>query len=194
MLIPDYLKEFTRALEGAVITDGDGREKEQDASYQEAVKGLKELRERKGNLYLIGNGGSSGVISHASVDFLNQCSLRAVPLTDNSQLTCFANDYGYENVFSTPLEKSMSSEDALIAVSSSGTSKNIVNGARKARELGAYVITYSGFKEANPLRSTGDLNFWLDVDDYGKVELGHALLIHILTDELSKALKDRSSS
>lgn len=189
MLIPDYLKEFSQALQDTVVTDLDGNEKEQDWAYGEAVELFQKLRERQGTLYLIGNGGSSGVVSHASVDFLNQCSVKAFPITDNSQLTCFANDYGYENVFSTPIEKAMSSDDALIAVSSSGTSKNIVNGAQKAKELGASVITYSGFKEENPLRRSGDLNFWLNVGDYGKVELGHALLIHILTDELSKAFK-----
>jgi D-sedoheptulose 7-phosphate isomerase len=134
----------------------------------------------------VGNGGSSGIISHSSIDFINACKLRAMPFTDNSILTCLANDYGYENVFSEGLKTLFTSKDILIAVSSSGSSKNIRNAAEKARELGGKVVTFSGFKSDNPLRSLGDYNFWLDSSNYGKVEIGHALLLHILTDEISR--------
>ncbi len=188
MLIKNYIDRFSEVLEKTLITDQQGKELERDEAYQGLVGQLEKIREDKGNLYLVGNGGSSGIISHASVDFLNTCHMRAVPMTDNSMLTCFANDYGYENIFSKPLEKTMQPGDALLAVSSSGTSRNIVNAAETAKSKGAFVLTFSGFKADNPLRATGDTNFWLDALDYGQVELGHALLIHILTDELSERL------
>jgi D-sedoheptulose 7-phosphate isomerase len=101
-------------------------------------------------------------------------------------LTCLANDYGYENVFSEGLKTLFTSKDALIAVSSSGSSQNIRNAAVLAKQMGGQVLTFSGFKTDNPLRSLGDYNFWLNSTDYGKVEIGHALLLHILTDELSR--------
>ncbi len=139
-----------------------------------------------GTIYLVGNGGSSGIVSHSSIDFINACKLRAVAMTDNSVLTCLANDYGYENVFSEGLKTLFTDKDLLIAVSSSGSSMNIRNAANHAREKGGKVITFSGFKEDNPLRNLGDYNYWLNSSNYGKVEIGHALLLHILTDEISE--------
>ena len=108
-------------------------------------------------------------------------------MTDNSILTCLANDYGYEKVFSEGLKTLFTGNDMLIAVSSSGSSKNIVNAAESAIQKGGKVITFSGFRDSNPLRSLGDYNFWLNSTNYGKVEIGHAMLLHILTDEIYRS-------
>ena len=78
---------------------------------------------------------------------------------------------GYENVFSEGLKTLFTSKDALIALSSSGSSQNIRNAATLAKEMGGRVLTFSGFKSDNPLRSLGDYNFWLNSSDYGKVEI-----------------------
>jgi D-sedoheptulose 7-phosphate isomerase len=69
-------------------------------------------------------------------------------------------------------------------MSSSGNSANIVNAARYAAEQKLFVTTFSGFDPANALRSVGAVNFWLDSNDYGKVEIGHSMLLHIVTDML----------
>ena len=66
---------------------------------------------------MIGNGGSSGIVSHSMVDFINACGLNARAITDNSLLTCMANDYGYENVFKQPFSAMINEGDMLIAVS-----------------------------------------------------------------------------
>ena len=101
-------------------------------------------------------------------------------------LTCIANDYGYENVFSQPLDTLIDENDVLIAVSSSGNSMNIVNACQKAKEKGAIVLSFSGFKSDNKLRTQGDYNFWLNDMHYGRVEIGHSLLIHYITDKIEK--------
>ena len=135
---------------------------------------------------MIGNCGSSGSISHASVDLLNSCKVKAFPVTDNSQLTCFASDFGFENVFSKPLETLLSEGDLLVAVSSSCNSKNMVNASKLAKSKKNTVISLTGFNQDNFLRQTGDLNFWLDSSSYGLVEIGHAFLLHYLTDRYCK--------
>ena len=71
-----------------------------------------------------------------------------------------ANDYGYENVFSTSLDKIAKKDDILIAVSSSGISINVVNGVNTMKRLGGKVLTFSGFDKDNTLRQLGDLNVW----------------------------------
>lgn len=184
-MIENYLNAFKDRLVQTEITNQGSETLSHDDGYQAVIDLIMGVKQQGGIVYLVGNGGSSGIISHSSIDFINACKIAAHPLTDNSILTCLANDYGYENVFSKALEINFSAKDVLIAVSSSGSSQNILNAAATARSKGGKVITFSGFKPGNPLRTSGDYNFWIDSDNYGKVEIGHALLLHILTDHLS---------
>ena len=183
-MIKNYISSFSKILLNTVITDVNDNYLDHTIAFKKIINRLVEIRQNKTTVFLIGNGGSSGVISHASIDLLNTGKIKSYPLTDSSHLTCMANDNGYENVFKTPLETLINSKDALIAVSSSGSSENIVNAAKFAMQKGSFVVTLSGFDEANPLRKIGDFNFWLNSNNYGKVELGHSLLLHIITDLL----------
>lgn len=189
MILP-YLKEFSEVIASTMVTSGRQSEIQSESAIAEIADMFMEMDRNGGKVYLVGNGGSSGIISHSSIDFINACKMKAMPLTDNSILTCLANDYGYENVFSKALETMFTEKDILIAVSSSGSSKNILNAAEAAKKMGGRVLTYSGFKSDNPLRSKGDYNIWLNSNDYGKVEIGHALLLHVLTDELMRRKMD----
>ena len=102
--------------------------------------------------------------------------------------TCISNDYGYEHVYEKQLAQFIEKEDVLIAISSSGNSKNIINAATFAKNKGAHVITLSGFSENNRLRQIGDYNLWLNANDYGQVEIGHAFILHYFTDRLREML------
>ncbi|MBP9841513.1 MAG: SIS domain-containing protein [Simkaniaceae bacterium] len=144
---------------------------------------LRMTQKRGGTCYIVGNGGSAGIASHIANDFLKTLGLRSLTLTDSNLLTCIGNDLGYENVYSMPLNVLMKSEDMLIAISSSGQSLNIIKAAQIAKDKGAKVITLSGFLESNPLRSLGDLNIWLDSDQYGLVEVGHFFILHTIVDQ-----------
>ncbi|MGJ0510217.1 MAG: SIS domain-containing protein [Methylocystis sp.] len=135
------------------------------------------------HVWLIGNGGSASIASHAAVDLLT-AGERASVLTDPALTTCVANDFGYDQVYAYPLQRLMERWDLLIAISSSGQSPNILNGAKAAKAVGATVVTLSGFKPDNPLRALGDVNLWVDSTDYGVVELEHAAILHRLTDKL----------
>jgi len=72
----------------------------------------------------------------------------------------------------------------LIAISSSGKSENILRGVKAARTVGLQVITMSGFKPDNPLRTTGDVNFYVPAPTgaYGFVEIAHLVLCHMFVD------------
>ncbi|WP_194847350.1 SIS domain-containing protein [Candidatus Neptunochlamydia vexilliferae] len=142
----------------------------------------KMLQETKGTAFVIGNGGSAGIASHFAIDLLNALKVPAQTLYDSNVMTCISNDYGYEEVFSRPLDLLLKKEDLLICISSSGSSQNILNGAAVAKEKGSPVITLSGFEPDNPLRTLGNLNFYLPVMDYGLVEMGHFFLLHTIID------------
>jgi D-sedoheptulose 7-phosphate isomerase len=176
--------EFARVIAATEFTDQAGRRRDGEEALRTLVEQLKELRQRGGRLYLIGNGGSAGVASHAVTDFLNVGKLRATTLHDPSLLTCMSNDYGYESAFARIVSTMAARDDALIAISSSGQSLNIRNAAAEMRKLGGKVVTLSGFKADNPLRLLGDVNIWLDSSDYGMVEIGHQFVLHNLADRI----------
>ena len=143
---------------------------------------LLQTKKNKGITYVIGNGGSAGIASHFCIDLLNTLNLRAQTLYDPSMMTCIANDYGYEHVFSRPLSTLLSRNDLLICISSSGQSPNILNAAYVVKKQGLPLITLSGFDSDNPLRALGNLNLYLESCDYGLVETGHFFLLHSVID------------
>lgn len=176
--------EFQRVIANTEATDAAGKRGDTEAAMAGLVARFKALRAAGGRLYLVGNGGSAGVASHAVTDFLNVAKLRATTLHEPSLLTCMANDFGYEVAFSRVLATLASAGDVLVAISSSGQSANIRNAAAEMRKLGGKVVTLSGFKRDNPLRALGDVNLWLDSSDYGMVEIGHQFLLHNVADRI----------
>lgn len=187
-MLKKYLSTFNDILQKIVITDIENKILNEDSALGLLFERFDTLKKNSNIIYLIGNGGSSGIVSHISVDFVNTCKINAFPLTDNSQLTCFANDFGYEYVFSKPLETIIRTDDILIAVSSSGSSKNIINAVKVALNKKAFVITLSGFSHDNPLRNLGNINIWLNSNHYGMVEIGHSLILHYITDRYSNTI------
>ena len=96
-----------------------------------------------------------------------------------------ANDFGFEEVFAKPLSFFAGENDILIAISSSGNSKNILNAARVAHEKGMKLITLSGFKENNHLWCMdSDAAVLLQSDLYGIVEAGHEVILHGIIETL----------
>lgn len=135
-------------------------------------------------LIFIGNGGSAAISSHLATDFWKIGGIRALAFNDSCLLTCIGNDYGYEHVFAKPISMFADPGDILIAISSSGRSTNILNGVRAAREKNCRVITLSGFHPHSPLRSLGDLNYYVPVEAYGPVEILHHSICHCILDIL----------
>lgn len=133
-------------------------------------------------LMIIGNGGSAAIAIHALTDYANTGGLRTVDLMSPAMLTCMANDYGYENVFSKPIEIFADKGDTLFAISSSGQSLNIIRAAEVASMKGLIVYTFSGFSHDNPLRKAGHFNFYVSSNHYGFVEIAHLTLIHCILD------------
>lgn len=180
--------QFAGVLDNAQLTDGSGTRLEVEPGMRAMLEVLKALRAAGGSLYIVGNGGSAAVASHAVTDFVNVAKLRATTIHDSSLLTCMANDFGYENAFARILSTMVRPKDALIAISSSGRSRNITNAVGAVRDAGGTAITLSGFEPGNALRSLGHYNIWLDSRDYGFVEIGHQFFLHNLADRLRVGL------
>jgi D-sedoheptulose 7-phosphate isomerase len=176
--------QFQAVVEKAEFSNHEGNAFGYEQGIQKNLRMLEGLRDRGGNLFLVGNGGSAGVVSHILTDFINVDKLNARTLHESSLVTCMGNDYGYENTFSQPLSILARKGDVLVAVSSSGCSENIHNAVKAIKKVGGEAITLSGFGHDNPLRSMGDLNIWLDSKSYGLVEIGHLFYLHYLSGRL----------
>jgi D-sedoheptulose 7-phosphate isomerase len=135
-------------------------------------------------IIIVGNGGSAAIASHISIDLTKAANIRCVNFNEASLLTCFANDYGYEHWVENALDFYADKDDLVILISSSGQSENIINGAKKAKEMKLPLITLSGFLEDNPLRSMGDINLWVDSTNYNMVENTHQIWLLSVVDYL----------
>ena len=120
--------------------------------------------------------------SHVSIDFTKAAGIRAINFNEADLLTCFSNDYGYERVFEKAVEFYGDEGDLIILISSSGSSTNVVNAAKRAKELNMGVITFSGFKSNNALRKLGDISFWVDSTAYNIVEMTHHIWLLAIVD------------
>ena len=137
-----------------------------------------------GKIIIIGNGGSAAIASHVAIDLTKAANIRSINFNEASLLTCLSNDYGYESWVEKALDYYADNNDMVILISSSGQSKNIINGAKKALEIGIPLITLTGFSEDNPLNKLGNINFWADSSTYNIVESIHQMWLLSVVDYL----------
>ena len=170
--IREYLNRYQKSLLKNDVSD-----------YMISMKKLHLQTRDKGNKVLIaGNGGSAAMASHVSVDLTKQAGIRTVNFNEADLITCFANDYGYENWVAKAIEFYGDEGDVVILISSSGKSPNMINAAIQAKSMNITVITLTGFEQDNPLRESGELNFWLDSRAYNIIENTHQIWLLMVCD------------
>lgn len=182
----DYFDNIFRTMRSIRVTDKNGGHLSFSRGIEEAVNLILSQTCAAGKVMFIGNGGSAAISSHMSTDFSKNGGVRAIAFNDSALLTCMGNDYGYQHVFEKPIEMFAENGDVLVAISSSGSSENILLGAQAARSKGCKVITLSGFGSDNPLSFLGDFNFYVPSNAYGPVEVIHHSICHCLLDTLMR--------
>jgi len=173
-----HVQSLTRLLGGLVFTQRDGTDIGQDAGFAEWADVTLRLRERRGTVYMIGNGASASMASHFAADLAKNGRLHTQVFSDLSLITAISNDMGYEHVFAEPLRRRGQRGDLLVAISSSGRSPNILAAIDVADELKISVVTLTAKDAANPLRKRGDLNLYVPATTYGLAETAHAAALH----------------
>ena len=168
-----------------------------DASFLEAVEAAGEVLvaslEAGGKAISCGNGGSMCDAMHFAEELSgryreNRKALAAVSCSDPSHLTCVGNDYGFDQVFARYVEAIGRPGDALLAISTSGNSANVVAAARKAQALGMRVIALTG-KSGGELAGCCDVEVRVPWDGYAdRVQEVHIKVIHALIDHVERAL------
>ena len=154
----------------------------------QSVKLIDKCRKTGGKVYIVGNGGSSSMASHVSVDFAKVARVPSDTFNNANLITCFANDYGHDNWVLEAIKAYANEKDMLILISSSGTSKNIVNAAKYCNENNIPLLTLSGFKRDNPLSKLGNINMHVESESYNFIEMSHHIILVSIVDIFAQKL------
>ncbi len=149
-----------------------------------------------GTIWVAGNGGSAAISDHAVCDTTKltyvdgKPPVKSISLASNGpMLTALANDFAYEDVFSKQLEYYLEPEDAVLLVSSSGNSPNVVKACEYANSKGVPTIAFTGFA-GGKLKELAQVSVWIPVENYGMTEDIHQSLMHLITQYISKRTSD----
>ena len=153
-----------------------------------SVNLIANTKKNKNKIYIVGNGGSSSIASHVSVDFTKVAKINSSTFNNVNLITCFANDYKYENWVVEAIKAYSLERDLFILISSSGTSKNIVNAAQYCKQKKMNLITLSGFKKNNPLSQSGNINFHVESEEYNYIEMTHHIILLSIVDIFIKKI------
>ena len=148
----------------------------------QSVELIKKKIKTNNTTYIVGNGGSASIASHVSVDFIKVAKVRSSTFNNSNLITCFANDYGYENWVKEAIQAYCLINDLVILISSSGTSSNILNAAKYCKDTNIDLITLSGFNKDNELSQLGKVNFHVNSKNYNHIEMTHHIILLSIVD------------
>lgn len=152
------------------------------------------LNEKK--ILSCGNGGSAGDAQHFSAEMLNRFERERPPLpaiaitTDTSTLTSIGNDYSYDEVFSKQVRALGQTGDVLLAISTSGNSRNVIQAIHAAHDRGMVVVQLTGKEGGNmrELLGDNDVEICVPAISTARIQEVHLLVIHCLCDLIDTQL------
>jgi len=190
MSIEDIKKHFSEAAQ--VLSDFSTDENM--AKIESAIELMVLAIENGGKIISCGNGGSMCDAMHFAEELSgrfreNRKGLPAVSISDPSHISCVANDYGYEHVFSRYVEALGNNGDVLLGISTSGNSANVIKAVEAAKSKGMKTVALTG-KAGGSLASIADLEIRAPHSDYAdRAQEIHIKVIHALIDGIEKGLK-----
>jgi D-sedoheptulose 7-phosphate isomerase len=151
-----------------------------------AIDWMRDVRDRRRQIFVCGNGGSASTASHFVTDVVKGASygrstrFRIQALTDSlSTITAYANDVGYDCVFAEQLVNHAEPEDLLLCISGSGNSPNVLRAVERAKEIGCKVIALTG-RGGGALAGLADLNILVSEQHMGRIEDVHMVVCHVM--------------
>jgi D-sedoheptulose 7-phosphate isomerase len=156
----------------------------------QAAERMVQCLKRDGKILACGNGGSAADCQHFSAELLNRFemerpALPAIALTtDTSTLTSIANDYDYEQVFSKQIRGLGHANDVLLAISTSGNSRNVVAAVEAAHEAGMSVVALTGRNGGKlaEILEPDDIHICVPASSTARIQEVHLLALHCICD------------
>ncbi len=142
-------------------------------------------KKQKNKILIFGNGAGAAIASHFANDMSNTTKIKAMSFDSTTHLTCFANDYGYENWVTKTLEIFFQRGDMVILLSASGMSRNMVKAAKYCIKKKISFFSITGFKKNNLLNKNSKDHIWINSMSYNKVELVQLSVLLIIVDKLN---------
>lgn len=177
--IADHFIEAQKVLQQFI--DNQENFKRIELAGNEIIRAIR----KGGKVISCGNGGSMSDAMHFAEEMTgrfreNRGPLPAIAISDPSHISCISNDYGYDYIFSRFVESIGSSHDVLLAISTSGNSKNVINAVQAASEKGMFVIGLTG-KDGGELADMVDLELRAPMSRWAdRVQEIHIKIIHSL--------------
>ena len=189
-----HLFDIKRAIDDSIVTKQFIlNDKLFLSSIENAIKLCVDSLRKGGKIWFAGNGGSAADAQHLAAElsgrfYLDRKSLPAEALNVNSSfMTAVANDYGYDKVYARLLEGCARQGDVLVAISTSGNSKNILEAVKTAKSMYVKVIGLTG-KTGGALADKCDVLLNVPSTDTPRIQESHILIGHILCENIEKEL------
>ncbi len=149
-----------------------------------------------GKLIVFGNGGSAADAQHLAAEFsgrylMERAPMNAIALTNLSSITAIGNDYSYDMIFERQVEAHATKNDAVIGISTSGNSKNVLKAIEKAKQLGALTIGFTGTK--GRLKDEADLVLTIPSERTPRIQEGYFAAGHIICGLVEKGVFARKA-
>jgi len=182
----DYFQHYRRGIQKALSTVNPDQV---DFAFDLLLKTVS----RAGTVFVAGNGGSAAISDHLGCDWMKGASTTQFPVKVQSLvsnvalLTAYSNDHSFESALSHQLEILGSANDLVVMISSSGNSPNIIELAKKAKQMNITSIALTGF-QGGELNTLASAPIHVHYNDYGVVEDCHQSLMHTLAHFLMKEL------
>ena len=172
-------------------------EKQAEGIVQIATK-LGDILENGGTVYLCGNGGSAADAQHVAAEFVGRFlrERRALPaqaLTVNTSIiTAIGNDYDFSQVFSRQVKAMVTPKDALVGISTSGKSGNVIEAIKEAKSIGALTVAFTGFP-GEPLAGMSDFSFRAPTHETPRIQEVHIAAWHGVCDIIERRVHEKET-
>ena len=158
-----------------------------------AARTIRDCLSNGGKLLLMGNGGSAADCQHIAAELIGRFkkerkAIPALALTvDSSSLTALGNDYGFEAIFSRQVEALATPNDAVVGISTSGNSKNIIRALNLARNIGSKTIGFMG-NDGGDMKNCVDVGIIVPSNDTARIQEVHITIGHIICEIIEQDL------
>ena len=151
----------------------------------ELVDSLSEIKTKNKRVFIAGNGASASISSHIANDLTKATQIKATTFHDPAIITCFGNDFGYENWIKESLNHYAEANDMAILISSSGQSENIVNAAKFCKARNIKLVSLSGPRPDIFLENESDIIFKVESEIYNVIECIHMIILTAAIDQIN---------